>query len=136
QRYLEDEPVQACPPSAWYRFRKFARRHKAGLAAAGFALFVVVLLGGVVGWVARDRESRKERTAAEAKAAWADVGRLRREGKWPAALSVARRTEALLTGAGADPQLGRKFSELCRDLEMAARLEEIRAHEPIDPSGR
>ena len=21
-----DEPVQACPPSAWYRFRKFARR--------------------------------------------------------------------------------------------------------------
>src|SRR5262245_30999708 len=28
QRYLKDEPVEACPPSAWYRFRKFARRHK------------------------------------------------------------------------------------------------------------
>src|SRR5262249_13732458 len=26
QRYLHDEPVQAGPPSAWYRFRKFARR--------------------------------------------------------------------------------------------------------------
>src|SRR5213082_4185373 len=26
QRYLNDEPVEACPPSAWYRFRKFARR--------------------------------------------------------------------------------------------------------------
>src|SRR5262249_55497010 len=25
-RYLADEPVQACPPSAWYRFRKFTRR--------------------------------------------------------------------------------------------------------------
>src|SRR5205823_5898969 len=24
QRYLHDEPVQACPPSAIYRFRKFA----------------------------------------------------------------------------------------------------------------
>src|SRR6202041_273432 len=23
RRYLEDEPVQAFPPSAWYRFRKF-----------------------------------------------------------------------------------------------------------------
>src|SRR5438874_6926511 len=45
QRYLNDEPVQACPPSAGYRFRKFARRNKAGLAAAGFILFVVVLLG-------------------------------------------------------------------------------------------
>jgi serine/threonine protein kinase len=28
QRYLDDEPVQACPPSAWYRFRKFARRNR------------------------------------------------------------------------------------------------------------
>src|SRR5262249_49167833 len=26
QRYLADEPVLACPPSAGYRFRKFARR--------------------------------------------------------------------------------------------------------------
>src|SRR4029079_14428433 len=28
QRYLVDEPVQACPPSGWYRFRKYARRHR------------------------------------------------------------------------------------------------------------
>jgi eukaryotic-like serine/threonine-protein kinase len=41
QRYLADEPVQACPPSAWYRFRKFARRNKAALATA-FILALVV----------------------------------------------------------------------------------------------
>src|SRR5262249_11411559 len=29
ERYLYDEPVQACPPSAGYRLRKFVRRHKA-----------------------------------------------------------------------------------------------------------
>ena len=34
QRYLSDEPVQACPPSAMYRFRKFARRNKAALVMA------------------------------------------------------------------------------------------------------
>src|SRR6476619_1769028 len=28
QRYLNDEPVQACPPSLGYRFRKFVRRNK------------------------------------------------------------------------------------------------------------
>src|SRR5439155_19638722 len=28
QRYLADEPVQACPPSAGYRLRKFVRRNK------------------------------------------------------------------------------------------------------------
>ena len=26
QRYLADEPVEACPPSAGYRLRKFARK--------------------------------------------------------------------------------------------------------------
>src|SRR5438270_500132 len=33
-RYLADEPVQACPPSASYRFRKFARRNKGPMLAA------------------------------------------------------------------------------------------------------
>ena len=34
ERYLNDEPVQACPPSAMYRFRKFARRNKAAVVMA------------------------------------------------------------------------------------------------------
>src|SRR5207248_784592 len=59
QRYLQDEPVQACPPSAGYLFRKFARRNKAVLAVAGLVLFFLVLLGGGVGWVARDRATRR-----------------------------------------------------------------------------
>jgi serine/threonine protein kinase/tetratricopeptide (TPR) repeat protein len=46
QRYLHDEPVLACPPSAVYRFRKFARRHRAALLTAG--LVTVVLVGGSV----------------------------------------------------------------------------------------
>ena len=28
QRYLDDEPVQACPPSAGYRLRKVIRRNQ------------------------------------------------------------------------------------------------------------
>src|SRR5262249_3053966 len=45
QRYLADEPVQACPPSAWYRFRKFARRNRCAVAtgsAVGLAVLVAV----------------------------------------------------------------------------------------------
>jgi eukaryotic-like serine/threonine-protein kinase len=34
QRFLSDQPVEACPPSSWYRFSKFARRNKALLATA------------------------------------------------------------------------------------------------------
>src|SRR5688572_295869 len=34
QRHLSSEPVLACPPSAAYRFRKFARRNRAALVMA------------------------------------------------------------------------------------------------------
>src|SRR5438874_1631238 len=47
QRYLNDEPVQACPPSAGYRLRKFVRRHKGPVLAA--AVVLMALVGGVVG---------------------------------------------------------------------------------------
>ena len=46
QRYLNDEPVQACPPSAGYRFRKFARRNKRMLATVG--LLALALITGTV----------------------------------------------------------------------------------------
>src|SRR5262249_21738094 len=42
QRYLADEPVQACPPSAWYRFRKFARRNRTALVTATAAALLLV----------------------------------------------------------------------------------------------
>ena len=41
QRYLAGEPVLAVPPSAGYRLRKFARKHRAGLTtAAAIALLL------------------------------------------------------------------------------------------------
>jgi WD40 repeat protein/serine/threonine protein kinase len=43
QRFLHDEPVQASPPSAWYRFRKFVKRHKTGMAAALVVTVAAVL---------------------------------------------------------------------------------------------
>src|SRR6185437_5332304 len=46
ERYLHDEPVQACPPSAWYRFRKFASKHRMSLGVAG--AFVVLLVAGAI----------------------------------------------------------------------------------------
>jgi serine/threonine protein kinase/WD40 repeat protein/tetratricopeptide (TPR) repeat protein len=52
ERYLHDEPVQACPPSAAYRFRKFARRNRTMLAA-GTLVAGVLVLGTVVSlWLA------------------------------------------------------------------------------------
>jgi WD40 repeat protein/serine/threonine protein kinase len=46
QRYLADEPVEAGPPSAGYRLRKFARKHRAAFATA--AAFAALLLAAAV----------------------------------------------------------------------------------------
>jgi serine/threonine protein kinase/Flp pilus assembly protein TadD len=69
QRYLNDEPVSAGPPSAAYRLRKFVRRNRRWLAPAA-ALAVALVLGtGVSAWQAvratrAEREAKVERDAA------------------------------------------------------------------------
>jgi serine/threonine protein kinase/tetratricopeptide (TPR) repeat protein len=65
-RYLADEPVTACPPSAAYRFRKFARRNKAALATV--AMVAAALVAGIIGtsWQAiRATREADRATAAE-----------------------------------------------------------------------
>src|SRR5438445_12505818 len=66
QRYLHDEPVQACPPSAGYRLRKFLRRHKGPVLAVGVivCLLVAAVVGTTLGLVrarAAERQALTER---------------------------------------------------------------------------
>jgi WD40 repeat protein/serine/threonine protein kinase len=61
QHYLHDEPVQACPPSAWYRFRKFSRRNKRALTMASaitITVFLAVAASSGLMWRA-NRELRQ-----------------------------------------------------------------------------
>jgi WD40 repeat protein/serine/threonine protein kinase len=61
QRYLNDEPVEACPPSAWYRFRKLARRKKGVLtAAAAIGCVVLVAITGLAASTARVWRANQE----------------------------------------------------------------------------
>ena len=62
QRYLNDEPVQACPPSKAYRFEKFVRRNKAALATSLLVAALLIIGIGVSTWQA------VRATMAEAKA--------------------------------------------------------------------
>ena len=52
QRYLADEPVEACPPSARYRLRKFARKHRAALATASAFAALLVAATAISTWQA------------------------------------------------------------------------------------
>jgi len=69
QRYLDDEPVVACPPSAGYRFRKFARRNKAlilGLAGTSWqAVRATRAERAAQANFEQEQEARREAVAAE-----------------------------------------------------------------------
>ncbi|MCI0456032.1 MAG: tetratricopeptide repeat protein [Gemmataceae bacterium] len=137
QRYLADEPVQACPPSASYRLKKFARRNKGGLAVAALVLFFLVILGSGVGWAVRDRSAREAEAARQqverqAKAAGqvesilAEVDRLEAEQKWPEALAAARRAEAIVAGGDTDEATEGRVRQRLKDLGFINRLEQVR----------
>jgi serine/threonine protein kinase/uncharacterized protein HemY len=80
ERYLRDEPVQACPPSTAYRLRKFARRNRAigisaGLIAAALVIGTVVSISQAIRAThaeslatARLKDASEARAAAEANA--------------------------------------------------------------------
>ncbi len=74
QRYLQDEPVLACPPSATYRFRKLARRNKSAVLA-GSLVALTLLLGTVVSAWQAVRATRAEHAALAATVAESDARR-------------------------------------------------------------
>jgi serine/threonine-protein kinase len=128
RRWLDDRPIQARRPSVVQQLRKWARRHQAAVLAAGVCLLVTLAaVAGSVGWVVRDRAARATRAETQGRDLLQEVDTLRQQGKWPDALSLVRRAEELLASAGGGGAALRwRAQELQRDLNMAARLEEIR----------
>jgi WD40 repeat protein/serine/threonine protein kinase len=114
ERYLADEPVQACPPSAMYRFRKFARRHRAGLAtAAVVALAMFATLGalGVAVWtLAVSNDSIGEALAREQEARGDLANALEREQQ---ILYLQRIASAALEVPGGNLGLAERLLDEC-----------------------
>jgi len=64
QRYLDDEPVEACPPSISYRLRKYSKRHKAMLTTA--AILMAMLVTSTIVSTMFAIQAKKSQVAAEA----------------------------------------------------------------------
>jgi serine/threonine protein kinase len=71
QRYLDDEPVQACPPTLPQRVGKWGRRHKAAMraAAAGFLLAVAGLIAST--WLIWQEKEQTKTALAQARSSTA-----------------------------------------------------------------
>jgi serine/threonine protein kinase/tetratricopeptide (TPR) repeat protein len=109
ERYLHDEPVEACPPSTGYRLRKFVRKHRAGLATVA-ALVALLLLGSVVCTWQAVRAARAEAAALELLAE-------------TEAARAAEAEQRRLAGAAADAEKKSKEAALAREAETQAVLD-------------
>ncbi|APW64287.1 serine/threonine-protein kinase [Paludisphaera borealis] len=68
-RHLADQPVEACPPSAFYRLKKFSRRNRVALATSGVIAAVLISGGAVSTWQAiRANQARRDTEGALATA--------------------------------------------------------------------
>jgi serine/threonine protein kinase/tetratricopeptide (TPR) repeat protein len=121
QRYLNDEPVQACPPSKLYLLRKFIRRHKAGLGVAACVLAVLVLAGVALWWEQEQRAAAA--VSVEMALERADV--LRQEERWQEASAVLAVAHGQLQGRGLG-ELRQRVEQSRRDVDMLMRLDEAR----------
>jgi serine/threonine protein kinase len=153
QRYLADEPVLACPPSAGYRLRKFARRNGSGLAVAGLVLFFLVLLGSVAGWAWRDRDARAREAELERLARAAELANnleravqraelLQRGGRHGEALAALERAQLLAREGEPSRPLRQRIDCVQRlldaerrDLECVTRFETILSEERCASDG-
>jgi hypothetical protein len=126
QRYLAGEAVQAVPPSAGYRFRKFARRNKAALVMAAVIGVALLLVVGSLGWVVRDREAGRVRTGVEVNQFLHRAESLYGDNKLPEAVAEVQKARGVLEAGRGDEELERRVQQWLTDLHTAASLQEIR----------
>src|SRR5262249_13478594 len=106
QRYLADEPVLACPPSAWYRVGKFARRKKAGLAMATVVALAVLILAGGIGWVLHDRAQQQQQRVNQIEKDLLEGEDLLKRKQRPEARAAIQKAQDLMPASGNDAQRG------------------------------
>jgi serine/threonine protein kinase len=110
QRHLDDEPVEAGPPSAWYQFGKFARRNRLALASAASIALLLVAGIAVSTWQAV-RATRAEHYAQQ------------QRDRAEAVLSdLIKTAPTFIEVAMTDMQAGR-FTKALEDTRNALRLE-------------
>jgi serine/threonine protein kinase/tetratricopeptide (TPR) repeat protein len=116
QRYLKNEAVEACPPSAGYLLRKFTLRNRRALGMVGIVATILVVATVVSTWqamAARDaqRQAEADRNQAQGDRAWAIDAE--RKANAEAAIATAVNDflqRDLLLQAGSGPQVDSGFT--------------------------
>jgi serine/threonine protein kinase/tetratricopeptide (TPR) repeat protein len=136
QRYLNDELVQACPPSTSYRLRKFVRRNRASVLVTVGVLFGAAVFAGTVTWYQRQKVTLQTQVDSEVKLALRDAEFLEGEQKWSEAAAAAKRAHGLLASGTVNEALSQEVDQRVADLTLAAALDQIVTDMLVRPAER
>ena len=88
RRFLDDEPVSASPPSATYRFKKFAKRHRAAVVWSG--VFAMVVMAAAIGMTMLYFDAqRKAKVANEERQNAIDAEKIAETNAWKSHMGLA-----------------------------------------------
>ena len=143
QRFLSDEAVDACPPSARYKLHKFARRNKAAIATgatiAGILLASTIVSSGLAVWAMRAEKVASENAikaqaalqAEEKQRTLAQENETKANSEAVKSKEVATFLKDMLKGVGPSVALGRDTEMLKEILQTTAeRLDADLAGQP------
>ncbi len=128
-RYLDDEPVEARPPSLSYKLGKLARRNKRALATA--ALLGIVVLGaltvvaGSIGWAVRDRQNRQAVVERQVNSSLDEFAIAVKENQIGDARAALKQAEGFQAGSDVRSVVSDRVRQCKADLKLVERLEEI-----------
>ena len=121
RRHLADEPVEAGPPSATYRLRKFTRRNRRGLVTAAIVTAGVLSTAGV--WLKSEWDSRQRASQLDQQvlALVTEAERMMQENErvdydndepFRRALELSERASALIGREKPDPETATRVENL------------------------
>ncbi len=131
ERYLNDEEVEACPPSRLYRLKKFVRRNKGPVLAGTMVL--LTLLGGILGTSIGLVRAKQARQAEAERAAGERQAKERADANFDLANDAVGHYLGAVTDA---PELNQADFTRLRKLLLESALpfyQRIAAHESDDP---
>jgi tetratricopeptide (TPR) repeat protein/tRNA A-37 threonylcarbamoyl transferase component Bud32 len=129
ERYLNDEPIEARPPSLVYKLSKLARRNKRSLVSA--AVIAVILLAaltiaaGSIGWVVRDRQTRQAVVERNALLLLDEALSALNADDVTGAQSLLRQSQALLSTIQTASDVAQRIRHLKADLDFLDEFEKI-----------
>ncbi|MFO0979249.1 MAG: tetratricopeptide repeat protein [Planctomycetaceae bacterium] len=127
QRYLQDEPVQALPPSLLYSLRKFVRRNRRQLTTVASISIPVLCLLCVLLWQASVAAAHRAESSLLAMKALEECDRWQQTKHWYEALASLGQAEALLRSTNLDESLNSDIQARKNALKTVQRFDEIQS---------